>query len=457
MKKALLLIITIFLISITAAFPASLKVVDRTASPDEPANFQVEIKNNYSTEQSFRVSPHAGNLDWFFNDGPITLDPSENGTINITVTPSVNSYPHNWQFDLRVWMTGTNRFEMLSSYYRVERRAELEVVSTGLQKKFVKPGHENSLNITVRNLGTESLEDYSFVLSYMNRAVERGGETLLPGTDQRMPGQKTYSFNLEVPEGTPPGNITPVLKVVYDNKTRVYNYSFHVEKVTNVFRLQNGTDGAWGFTKELYAENRGNTKVNVTFDETVPVYVTPFVAYSAEPDEVVHSQSKATYVWKYALSPGEEATVQYSVNYWMPALIVLLIVAGLVALKRLGSTATITKTARKEDGMVKVGIEVKNNSDRVLSDLAVVDFVPDIASVSQNFNVATPEIHRTGEGTKLEWRIDSLRPGEERVYEYRIKPKVEVEGGATLQPAEIKKGEETLALSSERSVEFSPE
>lgn len=458
MKKALPLIAAIFLVSLAASFPVSLNVVDRKASPESPAKFEVEIQNNHSSKESFRVSPRAGNLDWFFNDGPITLQPSENGTVNLTVTPSVDAFQHNWEFDLRVWMAGTNNYEVVSSYYRVEKRAELNVVSSSILKDSVRPGESNRVNITIRNLGSERLDNYSVVLDYRNETVERQGEVLLPGTVQRLPESRTFNFDLDVPANHHPGNLSPSLTVMKDGEEiDNYDYSFRVEEVMNISKGQNATDNLWGFSKTVFAENKGNVDAVVIFDEEVPVYVTPFIAYDREPDSVASGQSSTIYTWNHTLSPGEKASINYRVNYWMPALIILLIVGGLVLLKKIGRTATVLKTARRDGDFVKVTIELQNSSDQVLENLKVVDFVPDLASVSQDFPVAKPEIHQTSEGARLEWVVEALQPGEERVLEYHVKPKVEVEGGITLRPVEIKQGEEVLAQSSECSVEFRPE
>lgn len=448
----------ILLVSLTAGFPASLTTVERTASPDSPAKFQIDIQNNHSERESFRLSPRAGNLNWFFNDGPITLNSSENGTINLTVAPSSDAFQHNWEFDLRVWMAGTNNYQRLSSYYRVERRAELDIISTSVQKDSVGPGEQNRINITVRNLGSEALDDYSFRLHYNNTTEDRSGDTLLHGTEQRMPDQKTYDFTLPVEEKASPGERAAELTVLHAGEIQEnYSFVFNVEEVENVVRGQNSTETVLGFSKSMYADNRGNTQEEVVFEETVPVYVTPFMAYSLEPDRTETRKGSVTYYWYNTLSPGESTAVEYSLNYWMPALIVLLIAAGLIMLKRLGGTVTLQKTASVQDGAVKVRIRVRSKSDSILDEVQVFDFIPDIASLHQNFDMARPKIRRKNEGTELEWFIEDLKPGEERILEYRIEPKVEVEGGVTLESAEARKDGETVARSATPSVDFRPE
>jgi len=71
--------------------------------------------------------------------------------------------------------------------------------------------------------------------------------------------------------------------------------------------------------------------------------------------------------------------------------------------------------------------------------------------------MAKPVIRKTNNGTRLVWEIDSMEPGEQRVFEYSIKPLVEVEGGITLPEAELEIAEERIGETDEKTVEFRPE
>ncbi|MFB6192632.1 MAG: hypothetical protein ABEK00_00090 [Candidatus Nanohaloarchaea archaeon] len=457
MRKFLFLFAFISMISLTTAFPASLEVVDRSASPSDPAHFQVNIQNNFSSEQSFRLSIQAGNLDWFFNDGPVTLQPSETGTINVTVTPPVNSFQHNWQFDFRIWRTGTNDFEALSGYYHVSRHADLEVRNISIDNSSLRPGTATSVKVWIRNLGSETLDNYSIHVNYLNRSTEREGETLLPGTPQRIPETEKYQLKVEAPEKIPPGNHTVEVNVRHRGKiVRTEKVSIRIESVKKIFRNCTTEKGLLSLSREFYAENNGNVNSTTTFKVRAPLYATPFVSYSRKPDSETVNQSSKIYTWNTTLAPGEKAQVTYSVNYWPPVAIIIVLSGALLLVWRLREDVDISKEAFALEDGVKVRLTVKNRSGEKTGEVKVADFIPDIASVSRDFDMARPEVFETGEGTELEWFIEGLEPGEERVLEYTVKPRIEVEEGITLEPAEVRKDDESLATSSTTEVEFSP-
>ena len=70
-----------------------------------------------------------------------------------------------------------------------------------------------------------------------------------------------------------------------------------------------------------------------------------------------------------------------------------------------------------------------------MSNLVVRDFVPAIATVVKKFDTLAPKIKRKAMGTELTWRIKQLKPKEERILTYRIKPVIEFIGKLKLPKA----------------------
>ncbi|HKZ45355.1 MAG TPA: hypothetical protein VJ343_01495, partial [archaeon] len=66
------------------------------------------------------------------------------------------------------------------------------------------------------------------------------------------------------------------------------------------------------------------------------------------------------------------------------------------------------------------------------------DFVPSIARVVDRFDTVKPVVRRTGTGTEVLWKFDSLKPREERVLTYWIVPSVDVPGTLKLSKAYMK-------------------
>jgi hypothetical protein len=115
-----------------------------------------------------------------------------------------------------------------------------------------------------------------------------------------------------------------------------------------------------------------------------------------------------------------------------------------------------TQLRKTEEGL-NVTIEVENSSSQSFEDVLLEDFIPNIAGLHNKFDMADPEVKQTDEGAELRWWINDLEPGDQRIFKYSIKPKVEVEEGVELEPAILKNGEKVLDKTKEISAEFKPE
>lgn len=454
----MLLITAIFLVSSATAFPALLDVEKRSASPGDPAEFTLDITNNETSTQSFRADPRGPNLRWFHTDGPLTLQPGETGRINISVDPSSDAFQHNWDFSLRVWMTATNQFETVSSYYRVERSSELDLRSSELEKESIRPGETNRINLTVRNLGSELLEDYSIRMNYMNTTEEQTGSAIISGTSSSPPGERSFSFEIPTEAEDRPMSVPVEIELVDDGEVQeTVEYSFTIEEVENITHNQQQERTFFSMQKTVSARNNGNVDSRVEINEDIPSYLVPVTAYDVEPNTTEGGDGQTQYTWSQTLAPEEELSVSYRINYWIPLAVLLLVSTGIIGLQKLKRDVSFVKHAKKDEEGIRVRLVIENRSDRIMEDVKVKDFVQNVADVSREFDMAKPILKKTDEGTELKWDIDKLLPGEQRIMEYVLVPKIEVEGGLTLQGAELVKEEELLASTEEVETEFNTE
>jgi hypothetical protein len=92
-----------------------------------------------------------------------------------------------------------------------------------------------------------------------------------------------------------------------------------------------------------------------------------------------------------------------------------------------------------------------NNSSNELKDVIVKDLVPPIATVSEKFETLKPVKRKIKTGIELNWRISSLKPGEEVILSYRIVPIVDIVGSLRLPQATVSfvsKGEKKRIVAS---------
>ena len=76
--------------------------------------------------------------------------------------------------------------------------------------------------------------------------------------------------------------------------------------------------------------------------------------------------------------------------------------------------------------------------EREIRNVVIEDYVPPILKLVKRFPTLKPKIKKSGDKIKLTWNIQSLKPGEEVIISYRVKPIVEIVGTLKLPQAKIK-------------------
>lgn len=451
MKKLSGLIALIFLVGAVSAFEASVHRPDPSASPDDPALIQVQVNNTFSTERSFSIGVFSPKPSWVYTGEAQSLQPGEIGVFNITVTPGEYSVDNTYSMTIYVKASGTSESKQIPSSFRVDRARELILEDVNLVNDSYMPGDKVQGSAKVRSISSTVLRDYKIVSRYENFSTTKTSSPILPG------GTRNLEFSLDVPEGKDPGRYT-LNTSLYLRGEEISGTSrnFTVGEVEDIEVNESTRNNLLTYRGFYEVKNNGNAPENYTVERKVASYLAPITGFSRTPDSMERTGAEQIYRWNINLRPGEQFQVTRTTNYWMPAASLLGIIAALVALKKLRNTTKITKTVEKDPEGLKVSIEVENISDRTFKEVKVEDFVPDIAEVEKNFEMAAPTVRRTNDGTKLVWNLEDLEPGDQRILQYVIKPKVEVEGGAELQEAVLKENGEEIKRSNKVQTDFQP-
>lgn len=451
MRKTVLLFLVLVFSGSVAGFPASLDVVDRTATPADPAVFEVNVENSLDRELLFEAGTFSPKPSWIYIEGSKRLEPGENASFQITVTPGEYAVDQSYSFTVYARASGqdTERFQ---ASFNVDRDRKIILEDLELNRTRYDPGETLRGEIKIRSITSRVLKDYRVEMRYRNTTAEKTSSPILPA------GTRTLSFQLPINENSRPETHQLTASVIHEEKTvEKASKNFSINEIRKISTNSSRSNNLATITGSITVENRGNTPINYTVNRTVPSYLTPITGFSLEPTSTEQEGTTETYYWTKQLQPGEKFTVQRQTNYWMPAVALLGIIAALAGLKKLRNNVKITKEAEKTGSALKISINIENISDRTFRDVKVEDFVPDIAEVDKNFEMASPTVRETNNGTKLTWSLENLEPGDQRVLQYTIRPKVEVEGGITLQEAELKETDETIKKTEKIDVEFSPE
>ncbi|MFB6189945.1 MAG: hypothetical protein ABEJ91_00005 [Candidatus Nanohaloarchaea archaeon] len=448
MRKAALFLTVALLAGSAYGFDASMAVEDRKASSGSPGKFLVKVENTAPEAKIFQVSvsPYTS---WFYTESSRIVPAGENHTFELIVTPPEQAIQQNYRFDAAV--TAGGKTEKFTDYFTVEREEDLLIKAFSSDQKSYRPGETARLQVTVLNTAPYHVKDYRLRARILNSATEKQGLPLPPGSSGRL------ALNIAIPENAPPGETPVRISVIRNDEVRqTINQTISVERIRRIERSADSDNRLLFYTRTSTIENSGNFPVNATINETLPDYLKPITSFSPEPEEAAPGEDTTVYSWSYRLGPGESRSVSYTTDYWIPGSILVLLVAGLLVLKKVRTRVSFEKRARETEEGVKVHIELENHSGDPVKDVTVRDFVPDIASVVEKFPMATPVIRRTSNGTRLSWEIEELEPGSQRVFEYTIQPMFEVEGGVELPAAKLESGDRTIDETGEASAEFHP-
>ncbi len=176
--------------------------------------------------------------------------------------------------------------------------------------------------------------------------------------------------------------------------------------------------------------NNGNSVTEVVISLKKGVLASLFTSFSGSPMTRKEGGSYI-YEWKEELNPGESLTADMKTNYWLPFIILLLLIAAVIVFKIVTAPdVRITKKAvrvRTKSGMFasKIIVNIKNTG-RPISNVKVIEGLPAFTEVLRDkFGAVTPsEIKKR----TVIWDFAKLSPGEELMFSYVIYSKVNVFG-----------------------------
>jgi len=73
-----------------------------------------------------------------------------------------------------------------------------------------------------------------------------------------------------------------------------------------------------------------------------------------------------------------------------------------------------------------------------MKDVLIRDYLPASAHLIERYDTLRPIVKKVVGGAELSWKFDALRPHEERIITYRIKPVMEIVGEIRLPKANIR-------------------
>jgi len=207
---------------------------------------------------------------------------------------------------------------------------------------------------------------------------------------------------------------------------------------------------------EISKNNVGNVKKRVTITIQKNLISFLFTTTNIVPTKSEIRGFEKYYSWEQELNPGDNIRVVVQTNWFYLILIIILIIVLLILIKRyvekdvsFRKTVSYVNTRGGEFALkVHLRIKAKKSVERV----KIVDKIPSLVSLYDKFGAIIPDkIDMINK--RLEWNIETLNKGEERIFTYIIYSKIGIVGRFELPSARAiyEKDGEVKDTSSNRS------
>jgi hypothetical protein len=376
--------------------------------------------NNPLQEDWFSISL-IGSEPWVrAEESLLKVSTAGSGTTRILVAPPQDVVPllYPYQYFLKVTRVGTDSVVEEALLIKVKQ------ITNAIIKDFKLSCTEctDSVDVsgTVYNVGSDTI-DLSIVFKFGDQIKT------IPLGYVNIYGKKDFqtSFSLV---GMKPGKYTIEADLIDVNGKQMYQQSgsFEIPAIENVVYDKDVSSTIFGSTITVTATNKGNTISNVDMNS---VYPRAWYSLYSGPTPTGMAIGN-NYYWSVTLSPNETKKVSYSEIYWPTYLVIILGILVAVLIYWQSTTFTFTKNIMggkriKTGKEISVSLDFKNKKKEI--DKAIVkDFVPSGYSIVSKFETVKPMIKKVSDGIELDWKMSKLKPDEERVFHYTIKPTEEL-------------------------------
>lgn len=201
------------------------------------------------------------------------------------------------------------------------------------------------------------------------------------------------------------------------------------------------TESSEGFINKRYEitkDNQGNTPIDIEILVKKNLLASWFTTFSMAPS----NQDKVgfyTYsIFKKTIEPGESLTIVTRTNWWFLILIVVgIILIWYLTRKYVTTKLVLTKRVsfvKTKGGEFALKISLIAKARDSIEKLRIIDRLPAMVKIYEKYGPVTPD--KIDEKNKrIEWSVENLRKGEERIFSYIIYSKIGIVGRFELPTA----------------------
>lgn len=174
---------------------------------------------------------------------------------------------------------------------------------------------------------------------------------------------------------------------------------------------------------EIIKKNLGNIKerVGITIEKNFLSYL--FTTTNIPPTSAEMQGFKRVYTWEKELSPDDELDVIATTNWFFPILIVIAIIVIIILIKKYTEKDFIFRKTvsfvRTKGGEFALKISIRIKAKKYAEKINIIDRLPHLVNLYEKFGAVPPDKVDI-KNRRLEWNIEAMNKGEERIFSYII-------------------------------------
>lgn len=221
-------------------------------------------------------------------------------------------------------------------------------------------------------------------------------------------------------------NVQITLQGEEDSTTGIMNF-----KEQAGIKTLESSEGFFIQRYEVQKINQGNTKSDVAIVVTKNWFSALFTSFNQAADKKELSGLSINYIFRENLVPGQTLDVVAKTNWWILIIIIIVIVIiyRLVD-KYLKNKLVVKKTVslvRTKGGEFALRVSIKVKARDFVEKIRIYDRLPPMVKVFEKYGSINPDKIDTA-NRRLEWNVQAMGKGEERIMSYIIYSKIGVVG-----------------------------
>jgi len=327
-----------------------------------------------------------------------------------------------------------------------------ELLQISLVKdKEISPGKENSFLVSVKNKGSEFIENAE--LRFTSDAFTHKQLINLQPLKTR-----DFPITINLDPAVDPSVYSLNLEVFYEDEI-IGDYSTDIDVVEYKSSKDKTSQETSFLEKRLIftRTNDGNTQITSGYSAQLKPFEKIFTSFSPGPSRQIKEEGVYKYEWDFTIKPQHRYDIIVETDYKpLFYLFILFLVAVYLIFLWINHGVIVTKKVIKTGKEMKVALLVKNNLGIPVKNVELRDILPKSIHPSKEYATIKPnKIERFEHSLHLTWDLLHLDKGEERIVSYKLEPKMHLLGKLKLPPARVRyehKGKDTKHFSNSVSL-----